>query len=157
LFSLYGDAVDPRRHHRLPPGALLTGVTLGPPLPGERAAYVRAASRARAEWPLVEVVARLALDGDLVRTAAITVGGVANLPLRLSRVEQLLVGKPATPESLAAAAELAADGAKPLPATAYKLDLLRGAVLDALERALSQEPAPSPPSPPGSLAATTPT
>ncbi|MCY0994057.1 FAD binding domain-containing protein [Nannocystis sp. ILAH1] len=140
LASLYGDASDARRQHMLPPGALLTGVGLGPPLAAEQAAYVRATSRARAEWPLVEVVARLVVAGDQLQTARITVGGVANLPLRLGAVEALLVGKPARPETLAAAAAVATDGAKPLAGTAYKLDLLRGAVLDALERALAQPP-----------------
>lgn len=140
LASLYGDASDARRQHMLPPGALLTGVGLGPPLAAEQAAYVRATSRARAEWPLVEVVARLVVAGDQLQTARITVGGVANLPLRLGAVEALLVGKPAKPETLAAASAVAADGAKPLAGTAYKLDLLRGAVLDALERALAQPP-----------------
>lgn len=138
LASLYGDASDARRQHMLPPGTLLTGVGLGPPLAAEQAAYVRATSRARAEWPLVEVVARLVVAGDQLQTARITVGGVANLPLRLGAVEALLVGKPAKPETLAAAAAVAADGARPLAGTAYKLDLLRGAVLDALERALAQ-------------------
>jgi xanthine dehydrogenase YagS FAD-binding subunit len=153
LAALYGDAADPRRQHRLPAGALLTAVSLGPPLAGERAAYVRATSRARAEWPLVEVVARLVTEADAIRSAAVTLGGVAGLPLRLAAVEQLLTGKPATPETLAAAAAVAADGAKPLPDTAYKLELVRGAVLEALERALSQTPAPpaapptSPPAP----------
>ncbi|PCC70235.1 xanthine dehydrogenase YagS FAD-binding subunit [Nannocystis exedens] len=143
LASLYGDASDARRQHMLPPGALLTGVSLGPPLAGEQAAYIRATSRARAEWPLVEVVARLLVAGDQIDTARVTVGGVANLPLRLGAVEALLVGKPARPETLTAAAAVAADGAKPLAGTAYKLDLLRGAVLDALERALAQPPTPA--------------
>ncbi|WAS93260.1 FAD binding domain-containing protein [Nannocystis punicea] len=147
LASLYGDASDARRQHMLPPGALLTGVTLGPPLAAEQAAYVRAISRARAEWPLVEVVVRLVVAADQLQTARVTVGGVANLPLRLAAVENLLVGKPATPETLTAAAAVAADGAKPLTGTAYKLDLLRGAVLDALERALAQTPTQAAPTP----------
>ncbi|MDC0722081.1 FAD binding domain-containing protein [Nannocystis bainbridge] len=140
LASLYGDGSDARRHHMLPPGALLTGVLLGPPLAGEQAAYVRATSRARAEWPLVEVVVRLAVAAGRIDTARVTVGGVANLPLRLAAVEALLVGKPAHEATLAAAAAVAAEGAKPLTHTAYKLDLLRGAVLDALERALAHTP-----------------
>jgi hypothetical protein len=37
---------------------------------------------------------------------------------------------------LLSAASRAADGATPLPMTAYKLDLLRATVLEALEHAL---------------------
>lgn len=147
LATLYGDGSDPRRQHQLPPGALLTGVALGQPLAGERAAYFRAISRARAEWPLVEAVARLVVEAGAIRSAVVTVGGVANLPLRLGAVEQLLAGKPATAETLAAAAAVAADGARPLTHTAYKLELLRGAVLDALELALASTPASPAPAP----------
>ncbi|MCA9692439.1 MAG: FAD binding domain-containing protein, partial [Myxococcales bacterium] len=42
LEALYGGGEDPRRTHRLPEGALLTGVVLPPPSPGEQAAYFRA-------------------------------------------------------------------------------------------------------------------
>lgn len=142
IASLYGAPSGARAHHTLPEGALLTGVTLGPPLPGERAAYVRATSRMRAEWPLVEVVARLVVVDGRVHAAQVSAGAVADVPLRLAAVERELLQKPATPEALAAAAALAAEGARPLPGTAYKPELLRNLVLEALERALSEEPAP---------------
>lgn len=144
LETLYGDPSAGRHHHQLPPGAVLVAITLPPPLALERGGYARAISRARAEWPLVEAVARLVVDaGGVVRTAAVTVGAVADVPLRLSAVERKLVDQRPTPQSLEAAAALATEGATPLPDTAYKLDLLRGTVLEALDRALSQEPAPS--------------
>jgi xanthine dehydrogenase YagS FAD-binding subunit len=56
LAAGYGD-------HQFGTDELLTRVSLPPPVPGERAAYVRAVSRTYAEWPLAEAVARLGTDG----------------------------------------------------------------------------------------------
>jgi xanthine dehydrogenase YagS FAD-binding subunit len=45
-----------------------------------------------------------------------------------------LQGQPANPGTIANAARQATAGAKPLPMTGYKLDLLSGLVQDLLER-----------------------
>jgi xanthine dehydrogenase YagS FAD-binding subunit len=64
----------------------------------------------------------------------ITAGGIAPIPLRLSASEAALQGQPANPGTIANAARQAIAGAKPLPMTGYKLDLLSGLVQDLLER-----------------------
>lgn len=134
--ALYGDGSDPHHDHQLRERELLTAVIMPAPLAGERAAYVRAISRASAEWPLIEAVVRLWTAGDKIIQARVAAGGVAAVPLRLGSVEAALVGQAADAVNLRAAASHAADGARPLPMTAYKVDLLRGTVLEALERAL---------------------
>jgi xanthine dehydrogenase YagS FAD-binding subunit len=48
--------------------------------------------------------------------------------------EAALQGKQANLAAIAVAAERATSGAKPLPMTGYKLDLLKGVVQDLLER-----------------------
>jgi len=136
--ALWGDGSDPQHDHQLVDGELLTHVHLPPPWPGERAAYFRAISRFEAEWPLVEAVARVVLDGDVVTHAAVAVGGVANVPLRLPAVEAALVGDAATQEALTRAAAAATEGVSPLPRTGYKVDLLAGTVLEVLERATAR-------------------
>lgn len=133
--ALYGDGSDPRPS-KLAPGTLITGVTLPAPLAGEKASYLRATARARAEWPLVEVVVRLGLEGQTIRTAVVALGGVAPVPLRAADVERALVGAPATAATLVAASKAAVTGAKPLPMTTYKLELLPATVLEGLEQAL---------------------
>jgi len=138
--ELYGDGSDIRGDHRLEPGAVLTHLVLPPPQPREQAAYFRATSRARSEWPLVEVLVRLVLEGETVRFARVAMGGVAPVPLRLPKVEAALVGGPLTPETLAKAAALAKDGASPLPMTGYKVELVEGTVLETLERASHASP-----------------
>jgi xanthine dehydrogenase YagS FAD-binding subunit len=143
--DLYGDGSDPTRDHLLGEHQLLTHVVLPPPPdfgldsaedPQSGAAYVRATARAAAEWPLVEVVARLHWDArGLIRLARVAAGGVANIPLRLPRVEAALLGQPVTPEVIARAAAVAGAGATPLPQTGYKVALLARTVLEALEQA----------------------
>ncbi|MFG2999079.1 FAD binding domain-containing protein [Streptomyces sp. NPDC048340] len=134
--DLYGDGDRLfRADHLLAPDRILTAVRLPAPLPGERAACHRTISRAHAEWPLVEATARLALDGATVTHAAVAAGGVARVPLRLPEVEAALIGREATPATLAAAAATVLTRCRPLPQTAYKATLFRDTVLEALEQA----------------------
>ncbi|MFJ7265934.1 FAD binding domain-containing protein [Streptomyces sp. NPDC099050] len=134
--EVYGDGDRLHRaDHLLAPDRVLTAVLLPPPLPGERAAYHRATSRAHGEWPLVEATARLGFDGATVTHAAVAAGGVARVPLRLPEVETVLIGREATPDALAAAAATVLARCRPLPQTGYKATLFRDTVLEVLERA----------------------
>jgi len=134
------DGSDPHHDHQLGEGEVLTGVALLPPVEGERAAYFRATSRAYSEWPLVECVARLVMEEGEIRFARVAVGGVANVPLRLAGVEEALVAQPAGIETFEQAADVAAEGANPLPMTGYKVRLLRGTVFETLNRASETDP-----------------
>jgi xanthine dehydrogenase YagS FAD-binding subunit len=137
--DLYGDGADPTRDHLLAPHEVLAAVELPPPVAGERGAYHRATARVAAEWPLVEAVARLVLDGDTVATAVVAVGGVARTPLRLPEVEAALAGAPPAPQRLHRAASAATVRCAPLPQTHYKVDLLRDTIVEVLERAVAVE------------------
>jgi xanthine dehydrogenase YagS FAD-binding subunit len=134
IADLLGDGSDGGADHALRPGEMISKIALPAPLAGERAAYKRAISRTHAEWPLVEVCARAGIaDGKfhLVRLAA---GGIAPVPLRLTACERMLHGRPANASVIAEAAKQVTSGARPLPMTTYKLDLLEGLVRDLLER-----------------------
>jgi xanthine dehydrogenase YagS FAD-binding subunit len=136
ITALYGDGSNARQDHQLGTHDLLTAVLMPVPVAEERGAYWRAISRAAAEWPLTEAVVRLTTMAGNIASAQVAVGGVAPIPLRRKGVEQALIGRPASRDTLLSAASRAADGATPLPMTAYKLDLLRATVLEALEHAL---------------------
>lgn len=140
IAELYGDGSDPTRDHQLPEGAVLSEIVLPPPKAGEQSAYMRAISRARAEWPLVEVLARVGVENGTIAWARLAVGHVAPRPLRLHAVETALVGAPADAAALVDIAAKAKEGAKPPPMTEYKLDLLQGSIIEALERALASKP-----------------
>jgi xanthine dehydrogenase YagS FAD-binding subunit len=132
--ELLGDGSNGAVNHALAPGEMIRSVALPPPVPGERALYKRAISRSYAEWPLVEVCARAVISGGSFQFIRIAAGGIAPVPLRLSASEAVLHGAPASPANIANAVRQATAGARPLPMTGYKLDLLRGVVHDLLER-----------------------
>ena len=132
--EVLGDGSNGAADHALASGEMIRGVELLSPLRGERALYKRAISRSHAEWPLVEVCARAVVSAGAFQFIRITAGGIAPIPLRLSASEAALQGKPANPGTIANAARQAIAGARPLPMTGYKLDLLRGVVHDVLER-----------------------
>ena len=135
--ELLGDGFNGGVDHALQPGEIIRSVELAAPLAGERGLYKRAISRSHAEWPLAEVCVRAVISGGAFQFIGITAGGVAPVPLRLSACEAILQGAPANPSTIAVAAEQATAGARPLPMTGYKLDLLRGLVHDVLERVVA--------------------
>jgi xanthine dehydrogenase YagS FAD-binding subunit len=132
--QLLGDGSNGAADHALGPGEMIETVELPPPIAGERATYKRAIGRAYAEWPLVEVVARVVIADGAFRVARLTAGGAAPVPIRLRAAEAAAQGAPVSPATIAAAACAATQGAKPLPMTAYKLDLLSGLVQDLMEQ-----------------------
>lgn len=136
LANLY-DGVDPTSEHNLGQGEVLTAVLLPPPVPSEKGSYWRATSRAMAEWPIVEAACRLVVDDGRIVDAAVAVGGVAPIPLRLGAVDEALVGATPGDAAFQAAASLAGNGVKPAPQAAYKSKLLESAVLEVLEHAVA--------------------
>jgi xanthine dehydrogenase YagS FAD-binding subunit len=132
--EVLGDGSNGAADHALAPGEMIKGVELPAPIKGERALYKRAISRSYAEWPLVEVCARVVVSTGSFQFVRITAGGIAPIPLRFLASETALQGVTVSPVTIARAARQAAAGAKPLPMTGYKLDLLSGVVHDLLER-----------------------
>ena len=130
--ELLGDGTNGRADHALQPGEAIRSISLSAPLAGERARHKRAISRSYAEWPLVEVCARAVIADGAFKFVRIAAGGIAPVPLRLNASEAALEGRPPTEATIANAAKLAVDGAKPLPMTGYKLQLLSGLVRDLL-------------------------
>jgi xanthine dehydrogenase YagS FAD-binding subunit len=132
--DVLGDGSNGTADNVLLPGEMIRGIELPAPRQGERAFYRRAISRSHAEWPLVEVCARAVVADGAFQFVRLTAGGIAPVPLRLQAAEASLQGKSANTLNIAVAAKLATSGAKPLPMTGYKLDLLEGVVRDVLER-----------------------
>jgi len=130
--ELLGDGSNGRADHALQPGETIRSIALSTPLAGERARYKRAISRSYAEWPLVEVCARAVIADGAFKFVRIAAGGIAPVPLRLKATETALEGRPPTEATIANAAQIATEGARPLPMTGYKLTLLSGLVRDLL-------------------------
>jgi xanthine dehydrogenase YagS FAD-binding subunit len=132
--DVLGDGSNGAADHALQPGEMIRGIELAKPLEGERAHYKRAISRSHAEWPLVEICARAVVKNGTFQFIRLVAGGIAPVPLRLKAAEDALQGKPANALNIEVAAKFAISGARPLPMTGYKLDLLEGLVRDLLEK-----------------------
>jgi xanthine dehydrogenase YagS FAD-binding subunit len=136
--ELLGDGSNGAADHALQPGEMIRSVELPPPVAGERALYKRAISRSHAEWPLVEVCCRAVVSAGSFHFIRIAAGGIAPVPLRLFPSEAAMQGAAASSANIGNAARQATAGARPLPMTGYKLDLLRRVVHDLLERLATQ-------------------
>jgi xanthine dehydrogenase YagS FAD-binding subunit len=117
----------------LEPGSVLTAFRLPAPWPGERACYLRVAARALNDWPMVEILIRVA-GSPQVQSARVIAGAVAPTPLRMRHVEDALVGQVPSAGLFAESARLSTAGARPLSGTRYKLLLLQSAIREGLHR-----------------------
>ena len=134
MAQVLGDGQNGASDHQLAAGELITAIELPPPLANERAAYKRAIGRTHAEWPLVEVLARVVVGDGAFQSVRLTAGGIAPVPLRLASAEAALQGQSISSAAIAEAARQSSAGANPLPMTGYKLTLLAGLVQDLLEQ-----------------------
>jgi xanthine dehydrogenase YagS FAD-binding subunit len=133
LYRLPGDT--PHLEHTLLPGELIVEVRVPGSAHRRRARYLKVRDRASYEFALVSAAAALSIEDGAIRLARLAVGGVGTRPWRLRACEAALVGRKPERRTFAAAAELAAQGARPLRHNHYKIDLLPRTVVRALELA----------------------
>lgn len=118
----------PDRENNLPAGHLITAVEV-PVIPeARRSGYLKVRDRASYEFALSSAAVGLDIRDGRVRGARVAAGGVATVPWRLPAVEGAVLGRPASAETWRAAAQLAAEGARPLPENGFKVELLRRTV-----------------------------
>ncbi|MFF7111417.1 FAD binding domain-containing protein [Streptomyces albogriseolus] len=129
----------PHRETVLPPGALITHVTLPPARVAARSRYRKVRERASYAFAIGSVAAALEVDDGVVRDARLALGAVASRPWRARLAERILVGAPATAEYFAVAADAELAAARPLPHNGYKVTLLRNLVVAVLTE-LAEEP-----------------
>lgn len=130
---LPGDA--PQRDTTLADDELVTAIDLPPARFTRCTNYLKIRDRASYAFALVSVAAALDLEGDVVRHAALALGGVAHKPWRVPQAEAALVGRPLDAATIQAACDALLQGAAPLPGNAFKLPLARHAIARALQDA----------------------
>jgi xanthine dehydrogenase YagS FAD-binding subunit len=116
----------------LGPGDVITSVELAAAERPARSAFYEVRQRASFDWALVSCAVGFDGGESAVKRARVWLGAVAPYPWRAAGAEKALVGKAFSPAVAAAAADAAVEGAKPLPGTAYKVDLVKVAVRRAL-------------------------
>lgn len=127
-------AETPERETNLAPGELITGIHV--PNASRFAAhstYLKVRHRASFEFAVVSVAAALRVENGMISEARLAAGGVAPLPWRLARSEAALVGRAPDAVAITEAGDLAIEDARPLAHNGFKIELLRNAVIRALQ------------------------
>jgi xanthine dehydrogenase YagS FAD-binding subunit len=122
----------PHLETALPPGALITGVTLPPAPVTARSRYRKVRERASYAFAIGSVAAALDVEDGVVRDARLALGAVASRPWRARAAEDALIGGPADAAAYAAAADAELAAARPLPDNGYKVTLMRNLVVAVL-------------------------
>ena len=125
----------PQRDTNLEPGELIVAVDLPAPVFAVRAHYLKVRDRASYAFALVSVAVGLDLQGDVVRDAALALGGVAHRPWRVAAAERALVGTRLDDAAVATATGLLLAGAQPLAHNGFKVELARRVVARAVQTA----------------------
>jgi xanthine dehydrogenase YagS FAD-binding subunit len=136
LYLPVGDT--PHRETALPPGALITGITLPPAPLAANSRYRKVRERASYAFAIGSIAAALDVRDGVVREVRLAYGAVASRPWRAREAERVLTGGPASAEAFAAAADAELAAAEPLPDNAYKVTLLRNLCVAVLTE-LSEE------------------
>ncbi|WP_291694280.1 FAD binding domain-containing protein [Bradyrhizobium sp.] len=137
LYPLPGETTAPDSSLR--PGEMITAIRIvGAERFAPHSTYLKIRDRASFEFAVVSVAAALRIEDGVIAEARLAAGGVASLPWRLGRSEAALIGRAPTEQAFAAAGELAIEGARPLEGNAFKIPLLRNAVIRALQTAGDQ-------------------
>jgi xanthine dehydrogenase YagS FAD-binding subunit len=127
-----GPDVDVTRENVLAKGQFLKSVWVPAPKAGQRSAYVKLEERGTWDFALVSAaVAGVVKDGKLAEISVV-MGGVAPIPWRLKKAEDVLRGKPATETVVREAADAALKDASPLRENGYKTDLVFAALKQAV-------------------------
>ncbi|MFJ8504351.1 FAD binding domain-containing protein [Streptomyces avermitilis] len=122
----------PHRETALPPGALITGVTLPPSPVAAVSRYRKVRERASYAFAIGSLAAALDVQDGVVREVRLAFGAVASRPWRAREAERALTGRPASAEAFAAAADAELSAAEVLQHNGYKVPLLRNLVVAVL-------------------------
>ena len=110
-----------------------------PPSPyAQHSHYLKVRDRASYEFALVSVAAALDLQNGTIQSARIAIGGVAHKPWRSEPAEAALQGKKLDRAAFEAAGKAAIEGAKPYKFNAFKVEMTKRAVMQALALAGGQ-------------------
>jgi len=113
-------------------GELITAIDL-PPLPfAQHSTYRKVRDRASYAFAIVSVAAAMEVEGGIVKSVRVALGGVAHKPWRASKLEASLMGRPATEENFLAGAEAELADAQPLIHNGFKVELAKRTIVAVL-------------------------
>ena len=127
-----GPDVDVTRENVLAKGQFLKSVWIPAPKAGQKSTYVKLEERGTWDFALVSAAVTGVVKGGSLADISIVMGGVAPVPWRLKKAEDVLKGKAVTEAVVRQAADAALADASPLRENGYKTDLVFAALKNAL-------------------------
>ena len=115
----------------LEPGEIVTAITVQATPRGRRSTYLKVRDRQSYAYAVVSAAVALEMDGDTVRDARVSLGGVASKPWRADAAAAVLAGQRLTLELAQRAGAAAFEHAVPRGDNAFKIELGRRAVTKA--------------------------
>lgn len=113
-------------------GELIVAVDLPAAPHATRSSYLKVRDRASYEFALTSAAVGLSVQGGVIATARVALGGVGTKPWRSPEAEAALVGKAPTEATFQAAARVALAGATPQSQNGFKIPLAQRTLVKAL-------------------------
>ena len=133
FYLLPGETPD--RETVLEPGDLITHVSL-PALPtGARSTYLKLRDRASYEFALASAAVVVAMDAGRMTHVRLALGGVGTRPWHAVQAESVLAGQMPSADLFRQAADAALVDAHPQSENAFKIELARRCIVQALKNA----------------------
>ncbi|MEJ7812382.1 MAG: xanthine dehydrogenase family protein subunit M [Gemmatimonadaceae bacterium] len=125
----------PHRETVLEPGDLVTHVTLPPPPAGATSTYLKLRDRASYEFALASAAVVVSATGGRFDHVRIAMGGVGTKPWRMTDAERALTDASVSEDTIRGVAAAALADAKPQSRNAFKVELGRRCLAQALRLA----------------------
>ena len=122
----------PNIENHLQPGELITAIMVPAAAHARKSHYLKVRDRASYAYALVSAAVGLDVQGGVIKSARVALGGVGTVPWRVQAVEKALVGKAPTEETFRTAAVLAVRDAVPHEHNKFKLELAQRTLVRAL-------------------------
>lgn len=116
----------------LDPDELITEIQVPKPPRGARQNYSKFSLRSPIDFALVSVASIITVEKGVCTDARIVLGAVAPEPVRATKAEEVLKGRPIDGDRAAEAAEKALAGARPLDQNAYKVEITKTLIKRAI-------------------------
>ena len=123
-----GPDIDITRMNVLQPGELLTAIRIPATWAGTQFYFEKVRDRPVWDFPLVNIASAKVVNGGKIERIRIAVNGVAAHPVRLKKVEDAIIGKPANEETAVMAGKMAIEGAQTLRYNGFKVPLMTNLV-----------------------------
>lgn len=128
---------NPTMDNNLPANAIIDSVNIPFNYFEKNYAYLKVRDRDSYAFALISVAAAVQLDGNRITDARLASGGVAHKPWRWYAAEEFLKGRKANARTFRKAADIVAGEVKPLAHNKFKVPMLEGAIVTALNNSLN--------------------